>query len=142
MRTRSLADVVFEAMARGDLIAITVGARTFSGQVTYASGDLVSIDGGGAPVDVNLEGPIAVRLVEKGRSGGMGRREGPGSFRGRLLEYEDRRSTVELGSILFAEPLRGTLKVAAQDHVLFEDQAGQEWAIPLAWVGYVRRLSD
>lgn len=40
IRTRSLADVVLEAMARGDLVAVTVRSRTFTGRVSYAAGDL------------------------------------------------------------------------------------------------------
>lgn len=142
MRTRSLEDVAFDAMTRGDLIAVTVGPRTFTGQVAYSAGDLMTLEAGGTLVDFNLGGPISIRLVERARSGGLSRREGPGSFRGRLLEYEGLGRTAELGSVLFSEPLRGTVKVAARDHVLFQDRAGQEWAVPLAMVSYVAGLRE
>lgn len=142
MRSRSLADVAFEAMAKGDLIAVSAGTRIFTGHVAYAAGDLMTLEAGGSPVDVNLRGPVSIRVVERARSGGIGRREGPGSFRGRLLEYEGRPGTVEMGSILFSEPLRGTVRVAAQDHLLVEDQGGHEWFIPLPMVSYVAPLKE
>lgn len=141
MRTRSLADVAFDAMSRGDTLAVTAGGKTFTGRVGYAAGDLMTLETGTGRVDVNLAGGVAIRVMERARSGGRARPEGPGSFRGRLLEHEGVRD-VELWSTVLPDPIRGTVKVAARDHVVFRDREGREWFLPLSTVAYVARLSE
>ena len=140
MRTRSLADVAFEAMSRGDTLAVAAGGKTFTGRVGYAAGDLMTLETGLGRIDVNLAGPVAIQVVERARSGGRARAEGPGGFRGRLLEHEGARE-VEVWATGLAGPLRGKVKVAARDHVVFEDREGREWFLPLPTVGYVARLA-
>lgn len=142
MRSRTLADVTFEAMSRGDQIAAGVGNRMFTGRVAYSAGDLMTLEVGGGTVDFNLQGPMRLRLVETARSGGGSRRDGPGSFRGRLLELETERGDVEVGSPLLPDGLRGTLQVTAQDHLVCRDAAGAEWFVPLNWIGYIARVKE
>ncbi|MGH3452488.1 MAG: hypothetical protein ACRDQW_17665 [Haloechinothrix sp.] len=138
-RKRSLADVAFEAMSRGDRVAAGLGARTFTGRVVYSTGSLMTLEADGATVDFNLEGPIQLRVIESARSGGGSRADGPGSFRGRLLELEVYPDEIEVGSPLYADGLRGKIQVTAQDHLLVTDAAGSDWYLPLAWIGYVAR---
>lgn len=140
MRSRSLADVAFDAMSRGDTLAVTAGGKTFTGRVDYAAGDLMTLETSLGRIDVNLAGPVAIQVVERARSGGRARTAGPGSFRGRLLEHEGARE-VEVWAAVLAGPLRGKVRVAARDHVVFEDREGREWVLPLAAVGYVARLA-
>jgi hypothetical protein len=142
MRTRSLSEVAFEAMSRGDLIAAGLGDRMFTGRVVYSSGDLMTLEASGSTVDFNLQGPMQLRIIAPARSGGGGRQDGPGSFRGRLLELETERGELEVGSPVLPSGPRGTLQVAAQDHLVFRDAGGGEWFVPLTWVGYVARLKE
>lgn len=141
-RSRRMADVVFEAMSRGDQIAAGAGARTFTGRVVYSAGDLMTLEADGASVDFNLEGPLRVRIIERASSGGGSRSDGPGSFRGRLLELETVLGEVEIGSPLLPDGLRGTLRVAAQDHLVIRDSTGAEWFVPLSWIGYIARVKE
>lgn len=142
MRKRTLAEVAFDAMGRGDRVAAGLGDRTYAGRVVYSSGDLMTLETGGGTVDFNLQGPIRLRLVEAARSGGGSRREGPGSFRGRLLELEAERGDIEIGSPLFPDGLRGRMQIAAQDHLVLQDATGAEWFVPLSWIGYVARVKE
>lgn len=141
-RSRFLVDVAFEAMSRGDEITAGVGDRMFTGQVVYAIGDLMTLDVGGATVEFNLRGPMRLRIIEQARSGGGSRRDGPGSFRGRLLELETERGEMEIGSPLLPDAMRGKLWVAAQDHLVVRDATGAEWFVPLSWIGYVARAKE
>lgn len=141
-RSRSLADIAFEAMSRGDRVAAGTGDRTFTGQVVYSSGDLMTLEVGRATVDFNLQGPVRLQIVEPARSGGGPRSDGPGSFRGRLLELEGHPGDIEVGSPLLPDGLRGKIQVAAQDHLVFRDAAGTEWFVPLNWIAYVARLTE
>ena len=140
LRSRYLADVAFEAMSRGDQIAAGAGDRMFTGRVVYSAGDLMTLEAGGATVDFNLQGPVRLRIVESARSGGGSRHDGPGSFRGRLLELETEPGDVEVGSPLLPDGLSGSILIAAQDHLVFQDAAGAEWFVPLSWIGYVARV--
>lgn len=139
-RRRSLADVAFEAMSRGDRVAAAVGTRTFTGRVVFASGSLMTLEAEGATVDFNLDGPVRLRIVEAARAGGGPRTDGPGSFRGRLLELEGHHGEIEVGSPLYPDGSRGVVQVVAQDHLVLRDAAGSDWYLPLAWVGYVARV--
>lgn len=141
-RSRRMADVAFEAMSRGDQIAAGVGDRMFTGQVVYAVGDLMTLEAAGATVDFNLDGPLRLRVIHSARSGGGTRRDGPGSFRGRLLELETERGDVEVGSPVLPDGLRARLQVAAQDHLVLRDATGAEWFVPLSWIGYVARVKE
>lgn len=137
MRSRHLGDVVRELMTRGDLVTVTVGDRSFTGRVLQAAGDLMTLLTADDVVDVNLPLASVIAILERARAGGRSRTEGPGSFRGRLLELEGVWG-VEVG-ILGSAPavLKATIKVAAQDHLLLVDAAGNERYVTTRWVGYV-----
>lgn len=140
MRTRELADVARELMSRGDLVSVRVGERVFTGRVIYAAGDLMTVQTADPTVDFNLAAPLLISVTERARSGGMPAGEGPGSFRGRLMEWERTPEPLELGLV---DPARGALKgqirVAAKDHIAFVDTTGREWFVPSASVGYLAR---
>lgn len=139
-RSRSLADVAFEAMSRGDQLAAGIGERDFHGTVVHAAGNLMTLDVSGMLVDFNLDGPVRIQIVERVTAGGRVRGTGPGSFRGRLLELESAGHDLELGSPLCPGALRGRLRVTGQDHVVFEDGSGRDWFVPLTWIGYIATL--
>jgi hypothetical protein len=140
MRTRELADVAFELMSRGDLVSVAVGDRSFTGKVIYAAGDLMTVQTAEPTVDFNLAAAVLISVTERAREGGVAPGEGPGSFRGRLMEWERAPEPVELG---LADParqvLKGDVRAAAEDHVVFVDTSGREWFVPSTSVAYLAR---
>ena len=140
VRTRELVDVARELMSRGDLVSVTVGERVFTGRVIHAAGDLMTVQTAEPTIDFNLAAPLLISVTQRARAGGVAPGEGPGSFRGRLMEWERTREPVELGLV---DPARGALKgqirAAAQDHIAFVDTGGREWFVPSACVGYLAR---
>jgi hypothetical protein len=167
LQERSLADVVYEAMSRGDQLGVELpGGRSFVGRVTHGAGDLARIETAHLLVDVNLALVQALWVVRRPRARGVERGPGVLSFRARLKELErsgaaerlrllqqlkrlgsprvaklpvpDRTpAEVELGLAGRAEPLRGQIEAVAEDHVYFVDRARGEWFLPLARVAYV-----
>ena len=167
LQDRSLPDVVFELMGRGDQVTVEVpGGRRFTGRVTYAAGDLARVETPHLTVDFNLATPLALRVERRSRARGTGRSQGVLSFRARLKELEragaaerlrllqhlrklgvakvgdmpvpERLPAVlELGVALRPEPILGQVEAVAQDHVYYLEQGGAEWFLPLAVISYV-----
>jgi hypothetical protein len=136
LRGRDLADVALELLHRGDVIAVAVGRRTFSGEVTYAAGDLLCLRTRGADVDLSLSAPVGLEIVERVRSGGRPRGRGPGWFKARHAEHEQAGTTLEVGCPALGVDLRGRLAAVAGDHVVV-DAGGRRWYLGLVAVAYV-----
>jgi hypothetical protein len=136
LRGRALADVALELLHRGDVVAAAVGSRTFTGEVTYAAGDLLCVRTVSIDVDLALSGPLALHVVESAPSGGRPRGRGPSSFRARLAEHEQAGTTLEVGCPALGVELRGRLAAVAEDHVVV-DADGRRWYLGLVAVAYV-----
>lgn len=147
---RRLVDIARELMHRGDVVAVTAGRATFTGEVTNVGVDLLRVRTAGGSVDVHLaaltaggdagrhvrlSAPVVLRVVERARSGG---RAGAGadSFRACLLEHEADVADVVVGTSLLEDDLRGTLAVG-RDQLRVCDRDGGETYVPLAWVAWV-----
>lgn len=138
LRGRTLADVLAEALARGDLVTVTVPGRSFTGTVTYAAGDLACLrTASGDDVDVHLEGAVTLRVVEAARAGGRSRGAGPASFAARLGEHESARTLLEIGARTPPEGLVGRVEAVARDHVVVADVTGTRWFVARAAIDYV-----
>lgn len=138
-RRRSLADVGAELLARGDTVAVDVPGRRFTGTVVHAGADVLRLRTiAGAAVDVPLRGPVGLAVVERARSGGSDRLDGPASFRSRLLELELAGAAVELGDASAGAPALGRLSAVAVDHVVLATTAGEERYLSLAAITYVQ----
>jgi hypothetical protein len=134
LRGRTLADVARELVGRGDVVAVTVGARTFVGPVVHAAADLACVRAAAEDVDVNLPATAAIRIVERSRSGGW-RGAGPDSFKARLFEHERGGAPVEVGWA--AERLVGVVRAVAVDHAVVDDADGRRWHLVTARIGYL-----
>ena len=135
LRGRDLAGVALELLHRGDVGAAAVGARTVTGAVTYAAGDLLCLRTPSAELDLALHGPVALHVVEQVRSGGRPRGPGPGSFKARLAEHEHAGSELEVGCPALGVDLRGRIAAVAPDHLVL-DADGRRWYLGLVAVAY------
>lgn len=138
-RQRDLTDVVFDAMAAGDLLAITSLDRTYTGVVTYARRDLVSIRTAGAGVDANLAGPLHLVVKERAHAAGLDLGSGAPSFRARLSEYELSGETVEIVAPAAGAALTGRITAVARDHVVITSEDVEAAFVPLTKIAFVVR---
>jgi hypothetical protein len=138
-RMRDLGDVALEAMHRGDVVAVSVGERSFTGVVTHVGRDVFSVrDRFGNEVDVFIPALTGYRVAESVKEGGLPlRRTDPEQFRHCFFGPEASGQQVEVGGPRL-QPSSGTVVVLAKDHVVMSDGA-REWLVPLGAVGYLIR---
>src|SRR5438067_9117239 len=82
-RRRELRDVALEAMHRGDIVAVSVGERSFNGVVVHVGQDLFTVrDRIGNEVDLLIPAVTGYRVAERVPDGGLPlRRTEPERFR-------------------------------------------------------------
>ncbi|HVM00782.1 MAG TPA: hypothetical protein VM324_15945 [Egibacteraceae bacterium] len=138
LRGRTLGDVAAEAVARGDIIAVAVTGRSFTGQLSYAAGDLACLrTSAGETVEVHLSGAVALRVVEEVREGGHGRTPGPGTFAARLGEHEAAGTLLEIGARVPDGGLVGRIEAVGVDHVVVTGVDGARWFVARSAIDYV-----
>lgn len=138
LRGRTLADVAAEALARGDIVAVTAAGRTFTGALVFAAGDLACLrTPAGEDVDVRLAGAVSLRVVEAVRSGGRSRGSGPATFAARLGEHESAGTVLEFGTRAPDGGLVGRVEAVAADHVVVLDTEGARSFVARDAIGYV-----
>ena len=76
LRRRTLADVAFELMNRGDEVSVTGVGVSFTGTITHAVGDLVIIQSPHSLVNVNIAGSVSLRISRRSERGGQSRTGG------------------------------------------------------------------
>ncbi|MBW3579133.1 MAG: hypothetical protein KY462_15645 [Actinobacteria bacterium] len=130
LRARSLHDVLVHLRSRGDTVAVGLGDHVLMGAVVFVGTDYLRLRTGAGSVDVRLDQPLALRVVERARSGGTGRSDGAATFRARLLQLELDRAAVQLDTAVVGDVLRGRLKAVGRDHALLHALDDQEWVIP------------
>ncbi|MEZ5169938.1 MAG: hypothetical protein R3A49_04230 [Acidimicrobiia bacterium] len=146
----SLNDVLAAHRRRGDVLAVEVLERTFTGHVVAVGADLLALHTTDGRVDIRTafrhdeseatRAPLVVRLVQRGTRGdGRTPTEDDLGFRSRLLELEARREPVVVGALGLSEEPVGPvaigadhLKVGGDSHVL----------LPLVSVAYVRLVDQ
>jgi hypothetical protein len=135
LRARTLEHVAYELLARGDTIAVTIGAEIMQGIIVHAKGDLLCLETpAGDRCDVRLGAPAAIHVVQRATSPGRARdRFGAESFVARLRELELDEVPVTLVGPMRREPVVGTIAAVASDHVLLRNDDG-EWYLPLAGI--------
>ncbi len=136
-RARSLAQIAVSLRDRGDLVAVGIGRKLFTGTVVYAGADFLSLRTPGRIVHCSLERAITLRVVDRGSTGGIGPGRGPRTFRGRLLELELDVHEVELGAAVLGDVQRGRITAVGRDHVVFRCSDGDEWYVALMAIDYV-----
>ena len=136
-RGGTLSEVAYDAMSRGDLVEVWSGTTTFRGFIRHTRNDLLMLSGQ-ANVDVNLGGPIVLRIVEAAATTGVGVvRHGAASFAARLAELEQAQTTCEFICPFARAPVNGKLMIRARDHVIVGAAAGGEWIVPVRWLAAV-----
>ncbi len=133
-RAGTLSEVAYDAMSRGDRVEIWAGDSVFRGFIEHTRSDLVVLAAPGR-VDVNLEGPLTMRVVEPATASGTAvAREGPASFAARVSELEQIGTVCEFILPFGRAPVVGTVAIRARDHVVVEALDGPGWIVPLRWL--------
>jgi hypothetical protein len=145
LRSRTLSEVALELLHRGDLVAVELAQRLFVGTALYTASDLLCLRTRVENVDVCLQAPLGLRVIERVRFGGSSRGVGPPSFKARLFEHEASGAEVILGCrIGGGGELVGRIHAVAVDHLVVEAASGQRWYLSLRAVDYiaVRRVDQ
>lgn len=138
LRDRSLGEVAVELLARGDVVAIALPGRSFTGTLRHAAGDLACLrTAAGEDVDVCLTGVLALRVVEAVRDGGRSRGPGAASFTARLAEHEAAATIVEVGARVPDGGVVGRIEAASHDHVVVACPDGARWFVARRAIDYV-----
>ncbi len=137
LRRRKIADVLWEAMQRGDLVSVVIAEHTFSGPLQAVRGDLAVLTVGDATVAVNTKSVHSVAMER--RSGGVSGDRTYGSFKAYLGMLEVEGLVVRLvGDRL---DVQGRIEVVATDHVLVESLTAApgttRWAVATPSIGAV-----
>lgn len=127
-RRRSLEQLCFEWMSRGDLVTIAAAGHTFKGQLTVVVNDLVVVTTKTIDVAVNIARAGLVRSDKRAVFTGTTGERSVSSFRAQLGRYEVDANPVRL----IGEPfdVAGVIEASTDDHVLLRDSLGAEWALP------------
>ncbi|MDJ0959426.1 MAG: hypothetical protein QNJ88_02130 [Acidimicrobiia bacterium] len=138
LRARTLEHVAYELLARGDTVAVTIGADVVQGIVMHAKGDLLCLEtASGDRCDVRLGAPAAIHVVQRATSPGRARdRFGAESFVARLRELELEEIPVMIVGPMRRDPVVGTIAAVASDHVLLRNDDG-DWYLSLAGIAAV-----
>ena len=136
LRRRSLADVVTEAMHRGDRVVLGTRAGDVIGDPVFVGTDYVAVRSEFRWLDVPLE--RATIRIERRAGGGHTTRGGSRTFKARLAEYEHTGEpiTLHLGG---TADVTGRVAVAAGDHCVVTDTDEREIVVPLASIDLVSR---
>lgn len=151
---RTMADVLIEAMRRGDTVTLQLGSHSrVTGTVTDAGRDFAIIE--------NLHQRIAVRVTdrdghpyhgpelllemrERSQTGGAQATKPSATFRSVLQRFDFESQTdprdrirIEVGTTLRPQPLVGRVQVLAEDHLYLVDDHGVHQFVPLSTITYV-----
>ena len=139
-RRRTMADRAVELMSRGDAVTAIAGDRSLRGRLTYARGDIASIETTSGPADLHLAGGVALRIDERQTRGGTAPRSGSSTLRARLLEYEVDDRKIEIWVPAHRLEVNGVIAAVGKDHLAVTDRDGAEWVVRLAEIAWVRPL--
>jgi hypothetical protein len=133
LRRRTLQDVAFELMNRGDEVGATGAGVSLTGTITHVAGDLAIIQTPHSLANVNLAGLVSLRVLRRNQEGGQGRANGSPSYRSRMLELELSGEFIEIFSSV-SDSVTGTISAVGADHIVVVDRNQTEWFIPLSTI--------
>jgi hypothetical protein len=136
-RRRSLPDICFEWMSRGDLVTVAVADSQFEGELVAVVNDLVVVRTRTVDVGVNLDVVDFVRSNRRGAHVGTSGERSVSSFRALLGRFEIEQQPVRLVGARKVFDLTGIITASTEDHVLVADNSGTEWALPRSRIAYV-----
>lgn len=136
-RRRSLIDLCFEWMSRGDQVTIGVGAQQFDGRLVAAVGDLLVLRTKDIEVAIRLPAVGFVRCNQRAVFAGTSGERSVGSFRAYLGVAEIDGIPVRL--VGQGYDITGIIDASTDDHWLIVDRNGAEWALPRQTAEYCVR---
>ena len=136
-RRRSLTDLCFEWMSRGDEVTIAVGDTHFAGRLVAVVNDLAVLRTTTIEVGFNLDAVDFVRSNRRGALTGSSGERSVSSFRALLGRFEIDGTEIRVVGRGKAFDLAGTIDASTEDHVLVRDGQGLEWALPRRAIAFV-----
>ncbi len=136
-RRRSLTDVCFEWMSRGDEITISFGETHFEGQLVATVNDLAILRTRTIELGANLGAVDFVRSNRRSAFPGTSGARSVSSFRALLGRFEVEAAPVRLVGRNTSFDIAGVIDASTEDHILVLDGQGLEWALPRSAIAYV-----
>ncbi len=127
-RRRSLIDVCFEWMSRGDQVTVAAAGSQHTGRLSAALNDLLVLETTDQVVAANTKAVDFVRSDEPAHFPGTSGERTIGSFRAYLGRHEVEGTSVRLVGATF--DIVAVVEACTDDHVLARDESGVEWALP------------
>lgn len=138
-REMNLSDVARDMANRGDRVSVEFGGHAFSGSVTAAGTDYITIDGPGQIADIRMsEARWSVLPSDTTGESHPGDR---GTFHAMLQEHSAARANIRL-ALPGGDMVIGRAAVVAEDHVEVEDVDGRQLIVPVNLILAVVRSSD
>ena len=136
-RSGTLSEIAYDSMSRGDLLEVWAGDSVFRGFIKHTKGDLLVLENQ-IEVDVNLGGPVVLRVIEVAAGAGKAVvTGGANSFAARLAEHEQHQTIADFIVPFSRAPVSGRVMIRANDHVVIEGADSREWIAPLKWLAAV-----
>ena len=133
-RRRSLVDLCFEWMSRGDHVTIGISGRQFEGRLVAAVNDLLLLQTNDVEVAVSIPSVSFVRSNRQAALDGTSGERRVSSFRAYLGAAEIDRFPVRLVGEGF--DVTGIVDASTDDHWLVIDDQGVKWALTRSSVHY------
>ncbi|MDJ0954848.1 MAG: hypothetical protein QNJ81_14315 [Acidimicrobiia bacterium] len=127
-RRRSLVDVCFEWMSRGDQVTVSAAGSQYTGRLSAALNDLLVLETNDRVVAVNTGAVEFARSDGQARFPGTSGERAVASFRAYLGRHEVDGTPVRLVGATF--DIVALVEACSDDHVLARDEHGVEWALP------------
>lgn len=135
-RRRTLTDLCFEWMSRGDLVTVAAAGHQFKGQLIAVVNDLLVIAAGTLEVIVRLDNLQFARSDRRAHFEGTTGDRTVSSFRAALGRSEIDQSTVRLVGVSDAFDVTGIIEASTDDHFLVKTSQGLTWALPRAQTAF------
>lgn len=143
MRNRTIPQVMFELMSRGDVVAVHVSGQVHSGVIAHARGTLATMETrAGYRLHLNVAAPFSITVAQKAIDGGKSfDKYGAESFIARLRQCELESTAIEILVSSRPHAVVGRLDIVAKDHVIVVGTVG-ETILPLVDIlAVVERLA-
>lgn len=135
-RRRSLRDVCFEWMSRGDLVSIATAGNHFEGHLVAVVNDLAILRTRTIEIAVKLSTVDYVRSNRRAAFAGTSGERSVSSFRALLGRFEIEGTPVRLVGMDMTFDVTGTIDASTDDHILMRDAQNLEWVLPRVRIAY------
>lgn len=140
-RRRSITEVCFEWMSRGDRVTIAIAGTQFEGQLVAVVNDLAVLRTKTIEIAINLRVVDFVRSSQRAAGQGTSGTRSVSSFRALLGRFEIEMTPVRLVGVDKKFDITGVIDASTDDHILAKDGQGVEWALPRHQVAYAIGVS-